>query len=129
MNIYYYQYVNGEKLWFVSKTTNRRNFLIHGPCVVMPQQVFDFSDEETICQLAFNAQWHYALNITEDSYAAKYLNHKTLWKIRSIAVNHGLDTSSFERTSEKLRTIFDFDTKKQRIDFAHIKSTFVLLWS
>ena len=77
----------------------------------MPQQVFDLSDEETICQLAFNTQWHYTLNITEDSDAAKYLSQKTLWKIRSIAVNHGLDTSSFERTTEKLRAIFDVDTK------------------
>jgi len=30
------------------------------------QQRQDLSDEEAIMQLAFNTQWHYALDITED---------------------------------------------------------------
>ena len=35
-------------------------------CLVL-QQAFDYTDEETIQQYAFNTQWHYSLNITEES--------------------------------------------------------------
>ncbi|MBF0468813.1 MAG: transposase [Desulfamplus sp.] len=31
--------------------------------VLILQQAFDLTDEETVDQLAFNMQWHYALNI------------------------------------------------------------------
>mgnify|MGYP001029006501 CR=1 FL=1 len=34
------------------------------------QQTHDLSDEETVNQLSFNIQWHYALNITEESDSA-----------------------------------------------------------
>ena len=37
------------------------------------QQDHDLTDEETVDQLAFNIQWHYALNITEESDSAKYM--------------------------------------------------------
>ena len=42
------------------------------------QQAHDLTDEETVNQVAFNTQWHYALNITEESDSAKYLCPKTL---------------------------------------------------
>jgi len=31
------------------------------------QQMFDFTDEETVRQFAFNIEWHYALDITDNS--------------------------------------------------------------
>ncbi|MEA3428462.1 MAG: transposase, partial [Thermodesulfobacteriota bacterium] len=31
------------------------------------QQTFDLTDEETIQQYAFNIQWHYSLNISEET--------------------------------------------------------------
>jgi len=34
------------------------------------------NDEETVNQLAFNIQWYYALNITEESDAAKFVKKK-----------------------------------------------------
>ena len=40
------------------------------------QQTHDLTDEETVNQLAFNIQWHYALNITEESDSAKYISEK-----------------------------------------------------
>src|SRR5665811_1389093 len=46
------------------------------------QQTFDLTDQETIYQFAYNIQWHYALNITEESDSAKYLSAKTLWNNR-----------------------------------------------
>jgi hypothetical protein len=48
------------------------------------QQTLDLNDEETIDQLAYNLQFHYALDITEESDDAKYICPKTLWN----APNH-----------------------------------------
>ena len=45
--------------------------------VLLLQQVMDLSDQETVEQLAFNIQWHFALNLPEESDSAKYLCPKT----------------------------------------------------
>ena len=37
------------------------------------QQTLNLTDEETVQQFAFSIQWHYALNITEESDSAKYI--------------------------------------------------------
>ena len=86
------------------------------------QQTQDLTDEETVDQLAFNIQWHYALNITEESDSAKYISPKTLWNMRSIVVHHGLEKILFERITNKLADVFKVNTDKQRIDSVHIKS-------
>jgi hypothetical protein len=86
------------------------------------QQVHDLTDDETVNQLAFSIQWHYALNITEESDSAKYMCPKTLWNMRSIVVDNALDTILFERTTDKLAKVFKVNTDNQRIDSVHIKS-------
>ena len=90
--------------------------------VLVLQQSLDLTDVETVNQLAFNIQWHYALNITEESDSAKYVSEKTLWNMRSIAVENGLEASLFEDITAKLADVFNVDTDKQRIDSVHIKS-------
>ena len=90
--------------------------------VLVLQEKLDLTDEETVDQLAFNTQWHYALNITEESDSAKYMSPKTLWTMRSIAVEHKLDQITFENATRKLADVFNVDTDKQRIDSVHIKS-------
>jgi len=47
---------------------------------VLLQQMMDLTDEETIDNFAFNLQWHYALNVTDESDKGSYLSPKTLWK-------------------------------------------------
>jgi len=86
------------------------------------QQAHDLTDEETVNQLAFNIQWHYALNITEESDSAKYICPKTLWNMRSIVVDKGLDASLFDHITDKLAKVFKVNTDNQRIDSVHIKS-------
>jgi hypothetical protein len=86
------------------------------------QQAHDLTDEETVNQVAFNTQWHYALNITEESDSAKYLCPKTLWNMRSIVVDNGLDAMLFDHITDKLATLFKVNTGQQRIDSVHIKS-------
>ena len=86
------------------------------------QQIHDLSDEETVPQLAFNIQWHYALDITEDSDEAMYICPKTLWNMRKIVTDNELDTILFHQITDKLARVFRVDTTKQRIDSVHIKS-------
>jgi hypothetical protein len=90
--------------------------------VMVLQQSLDLADAETVEQLAFNTQWHYALNITEESDSAKYICPRTLWNIRRIVMKKELDTVLFDRTASKLAKVFDVNTDKQRLDSVHIKS-------
>ena len=86
------------------------------------QQMHDLSDEQTVSQVAFNQQWHYALDITSNSDQATYLCEKTLWNFRTIMTENNLDTEIFNQTTEKLARAFSVTTEKQRLDSVHIKS-------
>ena len=90
--------------------------------VQLLQQAHDLTDEEAVYQLAFNIQWHYALNITEESDSAKYLSLKTLWTFRQLIIENGLETPIFNEITDKLSQVFQVDTDNQRIDSVHIKS-------
>jgi ferredoxin len=86
------------------------------------QQAFDLNDPQVVEQLAFNIQWHYALNITQESDSAKYISEKTLWHWRQVLIQNGLDQLIFDKISTKLSRVFDVNTAEQRIDSVHIKS-------
>ena len=86
------------------------------------QQSLDLTDEQTVCQYAFDLQWHYALNITEESDTAKYLSEKTLWHNRNIVATNKLEDEIFTAATTKLAEVFKVNTDKQRIDSVHIKS-------
>jgi len=86
------------------------------------QQMHDLSDEQTVSQVAFNQQWHYALDITDPSDHSTYLCEKTLWNFRSIMTHNALDICVFNQVTEKLARVFDVDAHNQRLDSVHIKS-------
>ncbi len=86
------------------------------------QQHFDFTDEETVQQYAFNIQWHYSLNICEETDSAKYLSLKTLWNNRNIVAQNNIEDDIFKAGTAKLAQVFKVDIDKQRIDSVHIKS-------
>lgn len=90
--------------------------------VLILQQMKDLSDEETVYQLAFNEQWHYALDITSKSDDAAYMSPKTLWSMRKIITDNGLDQILFHQITDALARVFKVDTTKQRIDSVHIRS-------
>jgi hypothetical protein len=90
--------------------------------VLVLQQMQDLSDEETITQLAFDTQWHYALDITEETDDAKYMSLKTLWNFRKRVIDLGLEEEIFTAGTDKLTKAFNVDTDKQRIDSVHIRS-------
>ena len=58
--------------------------------VIILQQAHDITDEETLCQLAFSEQWHYALDITSMSDDSTYMSPKTLWNMRKIVTDNEL---------------------------------------
>lgn len=86
------------------------------------QQTMDLNDSDTVEQLSFNIQWHYALNITEESDSAKYISEKTLWTWRQVLIENKLDQLIFNNMTQKLAKVFQVDTSNQRIDSVHIKS-------
>ena len=86
------------------------------------QQSFDLTDEETVQQYAFNIQWHYSLNIHEETDDAKYISLKTLWNNRNIVAENNLEDDIFKAGTEKLAQVFKVNIDKQRIDSVHIKS-------
>ena len=86
------------------------------------QQTMDLDDTDTVEQLSFNIQWHYALNITEESDSAKYISEKTLWSWRQVLIENKLDQLIFNNITDKLAKVFQVDTSNQRIDSVHIQS-------
>jgi hypothetical protein len=90
--------------------------------VLLFQQTMDLNDEQCVEQLSFNIQWHYALNITEESDHAKYISEKTLWHWRQVLTENGLDQLIFDNIRVKLAKVFKVNTDEQRIDSVHIKS-------
>jgi hypothetical protein len=86
------------------------------------QQTLDLTDEETVRQYAFDIQWHYALNITEESDTAKYISLRTLWNNRNIVTQNNLEKDIFNAATDKLAQVFKVNIDKQRIDSVHIKS-------
>ena len=89
--------------------------------VLLLQQAHDLTDDETVNQLAFNIQWHYALNITDESDSSKYMCNKTLWNMRQIVTEKSLDTIVFDCFTDKLAMLFNSNIDNQRIDSVHIK--------
>lgn len=90
--------------------------------VLLLQQAMDLNDQAAIAQLCFNIQWHYALNIPEESDDAKYISEKTLYTMRQLMIDNHLDDLMFANIGDKLAKVFGVDTKKQRIDSVHIQS-------
>jgi hypothetical protein len=62
------------------------------------------------------------LDIPGEPDEAKYLCAKTLWTLRHMVVQKGLDREFFNATTETLAKVFGVDTSKQRIDSVHIRS-------
>ena len=86
------------------------------------QQLHDLSDPEVTMTLAFNEQWHYALDMTDESDAGKYLSERTLRTYRKILEEEELDRILFETLTETLIDAFGVDTSKQRLDSTIIRS-------
>ncbi len=90
--------------------------------IVILQEMFDLTDVQAIRALAFDSQWHYALDIVNESDDEKYISCKTLWNVRRLIIEKKIDQLIFNRIAKKLAEVFSVDTNKQRLDSIHIKS-------
>ena len=84
--------------------------------------MFNTTDDETVEQLAFNLQWHFALDLPGESDTVKYISRKTLWTMRRMLNERELDTFLFSKVTDKLAKVFSVDTRNQRLDSVHITS-------
>lgn len=74
--------------------------------VTILQQVHDLSDNDVIEELAFNIQWHYALDITSESDDDKYLCEKTLRTYRKILTEEKTRNFRLNKLKKFLPTVF-----------------------
>ena len=86
------------------------------------QQMHDLSDEDVTSSIAFNTEWHYALDIAGESDDDKYVCERTLRTYRNILIEEELDNVLFEKFTDALINKFNVDTSKQRMDSSHIRS-------
>ncbi|MFO8068308.1 MAG: transposase [Bacteroidales bacterium] len=86
------------------------------------QQIFDLTDIQTQEKLAFDIQWHYALDLPEKSDKFKYFSLKTIWNVRQTLIKNEIDKEMFKVIGDRLAEIFKVNTDMQRIDSVHIKS-------
>jgi hypothetical protein len=91
------------------------------------QQYHDLTDQETSQQLSYDIQWHYALDIVEESDEAKYICPKTLWTMRLLATELGIDIELFDIIAKMLADLFEVDCSHQRIDSVHVRSNMARL--
>ena len=104
-------------------TTGRLSKEIHaGLGMVLLQQIHDLTDAETMEAIAFNMQWHYALNITGNSDSETHICLKTLYNIRNKIIAKNLDQVIFDNIKKRFIEFFNVDTDKQRIDSKQIVS-------
>lgn len=89
---------------------------------VLLQQLHDLSDPEVTETLAFNIQWQYALDITDESDAGSYLSERTLRNYRRKIIDANLENVLFNELTDTLIAAFDVDTSKQRLDSTIIRS-------
>jgi len=90
--------------------------------LVLIQQMEDCTDLDAIDNFALNLKWQYALNITDASDTASYVSPRTLWNLRDIVAQHGLQDALFENVTKALHKLFALDPSKQRLDSVHIFS-------
>jgi hypothetical protein len=86
------------------------------------QQAHDLSDEETQRALAFNLDWHYALDIADESDASTYISERTIRNYRRIVLDENLSHLIFEVLTDRLLKEFGVDISTQRLDSTHFQS-------
>lgn len=89
------------------------------------QQIFNLTDEETRHQLAFNQQWHYALETYEQK--EQLFSEKTLWTVRHHLTQENIVQSIFNGITDTFADTFGVDTSRQRMDSVHVYSNMAKL--
>jgi len=92
---------------------------------VILQQFFDLTDQRTLEELAFNQQWHYALNNYDVD--DQVISERTLWNVRNLLTRTEAGRDIFNTIVDHLIEHFDVDTSRQRLDSVHVHSNMAKL--
>lgn len=90
--------------------------------VLILQQMFDLTDDETLRQLAFNLEWHFAMGLYREDDATKYICERTLRTYRARVMDRQLDGLLFRTLTDALLAKLKIPTPKQRLDSTHLRS-------
>lgn len=86
------------------------------------QQLYNLTDEETVEAFAFRTDWHFALDIRDESDQSMYVCERTLREYRSRAIELKVDDILFSSLTDTLLKAFSIPTGKQRLDSTHLHS-------
>lgn len=89
------------------------------------QQIFDLDDQKTREQLAFNQQWHFALETYNPQ--EQLFSPKTLWTIRRHLTEDNIGKDIFNNVTDDMAEKFKVDKSKQRMDSVHVHSNMAKL--
>jgi len=84
---------------------------------VILQEIFDLTDEETVVKMAFNLEWHYALDCFSDK--DQIISEKTLWTMRAHVVKSGLYNEIYDFFTDEMISRLGVDVSKQWLDSVH----------
>jgi len=89
---------------------------------ILLQQLHDLTDEEAVERFMFDMRWHYALGITSTDDFHSYISPRTLWGMRALMSELGMEKEIFDSVTGKLVSLYNVDTSLQRLDSTHLCS-------
>lgn len=92
---------------------------------VVLQQFFDLSDDETVDKLAFDQQWHFALDCFDEK--DQVMCARTLFSMRTHISEENLADKIFADATDIMVKTFQIDVSKMRLDSVHVHSNMACL--
>jgi len=92
---------------------------------VVLQQFFDLSDDETVDKLAFDQQWHFALDCFEEK--DQVTCARTIFTMRKYITEENLADKIFAGATDVMVKAFQIDVSKMRLDSVHVHSNMACL--
>ena len=92
---------------------------------VILQQFFDLSDDETVDKLAFDQQWHFALDCFDEK--DQVTCARTIFTMRKQITEENLADKIFAQATDVMVKAFLIDVSKMRLDSVHVYSNMACL--
>jgi hypothetical protein len=111
---------------FYSDKTGRNSKELYSTIgAVILQQFFDLSDVETVGKLAFDQQWHVALDCFDEE--DQVMCERTLFSMRTHISEENLADKIFAIATDVMVKALQIDVSKQRLDSVHVNSNMACL--
>jgi len=117
--------VKSIKKFYSDKTGRNSKELYSTIGAVILQQFFDLSDAETVEKLAFDQQWHVALDCFDEE--DQVMCERTLFSMRTHISEENLADKIFAIATDVMVETLQIDVSKQRLDSVHVNSNMACL--